>query len=80
MQEARTKLIPYVAKEGYSLERMVGDHFSGEAAIFKTWGGSLLVIFMISDGDGIWEGQYSGSETIWKKAKSILQNLRRAEK
>ena len=78
-QEGETKLIPFVADEGYSLEKIIGDSFSGEAAIFRNWDGTLLVIFMVSDGDGIWKGQYSGSKTTWEKAKIVLQNLQRAE-
>ena len=35
--------------------------------------------FMGSDGDGIWEGQCSGSKGTLEKAKTVLQKLRRAE-
>jgi hypothetical protein len=37
-------------------------------------------MFMVSDGDGIWNGQFSGSETMWVEAKIILENLKRPAK
>lgn len=52
-QERETKLFPFVVKEGYRLEKITGNNFSGEAAIFKNWDGTPLVICMVSDGDGI---------------------------
>jgi hypothetical protein len=73
-----TRLIPFAAPDSYELETIDGDDFSGEAAVFKHWDRSLLVLFMISDGDGIWDGQYSGSRQTWQRAKRVLQGLGRA--
>lgn len=67
-----------VSKDGYQVEKIAGDEFSGQAAIFKTNYGIYQTIFMVSDGDGIWNGQFSGSKTMWVKTNAILKKLQRA--
>jgi hypothetical protein len=33
---------------------------------------------MVSDGDGIWNGQYSGSKEMWGEVKRLLGTMQRA--
>jgi hypothetical protein len=51
----------------YSIEPIQGDTFSGSMFRFKYPGG-VQIGFMISNGDGIWNGQYTGPEAEWKDA------------
>jgi len=36
--------------------------------------------FHISNGSKIWSGQFDGSKSIWREAKSILNTLKKANK
>ncbi|HSH93579.1 MAG TPA: hypothetical protein VK968_05500, partial [Roseimicrobium sp.] len=38
----------------YKIEKLQGDFYSGQFVVFKTQGGLVQTMFMISDGDGIW--------------------------
>ena len=69
---------PGMAEEKYEIESISGEAFSGEAAIFENFDKTLLVILMVSDGDGIWQGQYSGSKAMWGEVKALLQTMQRA--
>jgi hypothetical protein len=40
-------------------------------------GGLYQTMFMLSDGDGIWNGQFSGSKERWTEAVQILKKLKR---
>jgi hypothetical protein len=71
--------VPLVSKDGYQVEKIAGDEFSGQAAIFKINYGIYQTIFIVSDGDGICNGQFSGSKTMWLKAKAILKKPQRAD-
>ena len=64
--------------DGYEIVDLKGPDFSGEAALWRYWGGDVLVVFMIADGEGGWNGQFSGSGDDWEAAKSLLVNVRRA--
>jgi len=64
-------------QKAYKIVKINGVEFSGEAAVFQIEGGMLQTMFMVSDGDGIWNGQYTGSPEIWEKAKVILMNLKK---
>jgi len=59
------------------MEEIKGDSFSGQAASFALPGGMLQTTFMVSDGDGIWNGQFTGTSDGWKAAVGILQKLKR---
>ena len=65
-------------KEEFTKEKIKGIEFSGEAAIFTIQGGLLYqTMFMLSDGDGIWSGQFTGSKERWAEALKILKQLKR---
>jgi hypothetical protein len=64
-------------KKGYDIEDLMGIEYSGQAAVFEMWDGTVQTIFMISDDDGIWNGQFGGSRTMWEKAKKVLGTLAR---
>ena len=59
----------------YTIEPIQGDAFSGSMCRFK-YSGGVQIIFMISNGDGIWNGQYTGPEAEWKEAQKILASLK----
>ena len=64
-------------KEEYKIEKLEGIEYSGEAAVFATDDGMRQTMFMISNGDGIWNGQFTGSSQMWDEAKEILKKLRK---
>jgi hypothetical protein len=70
--------LPGMAKEKYEMDSIPGEAFSGEAAVFESFDKTLLVILMVSDGDGIWNGQYSGSKEMWGEVKRLLGTMQRA--
>ncbi|HEY5744972.1 MAG TPA: hypothetical protein VIU12_02750 [Chryseolinea sp.] len=59
----------------YTVEPLKGDSFSGSMIRFKFQEG-IQTMFMISNGDGIWNGQYTGPESDWKDALKILTTLK----
>lgn len=61
----------------YEIEDIRGREYSGQAAVFANWDGTVQAIFMVSDGDGIWNGQFIGSRPMWKAAKRVLGTLAR---
>jgi len=66
-------------KEGFKKENIEGTGFSGESVIFTINGGLYQKIFMLSYGDRIWSGQFSGSKERWAEAVKILKYLKRKE-
>jgi len=62
----------------YDTKPIMGDNFSGHSIAFMLEGGSLQTMFMISDGKGIWNGQFTGSKECWIEAIEILKKLRRS--
>ena len=70
--------LPGMARKKYEIDPVSGEVFSGEAAVFEGFDKTLLVIVMVSDGDGIWEGQYSGSKAMWGEVKELLRTMQRA--
>ena len=61
------------------MEEISGAEFYGQAAVFETRLGATQALFMVSDGDGLWSGQFMGTEPVWQEAKVVLGSLRRAE-
>lgn len=61
----------------YKTETIEGKQFSGEVVIFSIEGGMYQTIFMLSDGDGIWNGQYTGTKEGWTDAVNILKALKK---
>lgn len=66
-----------VDNQEYKKEKIEGIEFAGEVVIFTIQGGSYQTMFMLSDGDGIWNGQFSGWKERWAEALEILKQLKR---
>ena len=66
-------------EDDFQSEKLAGEEFAGEAAIFVIQEGICQVMFMLSDGDGIWNGQFTGSKAMWIKAKAVLEGLTKAD-
>ena len=64
-------------KKNYKFEKIEGVEYSGEAAVFEIEEGLRQTMFMISNGDGIWKGQFTGSAKVWEEAKVILKKLKK---
>ena len=64
-------------KKNYKIEKIEGVEYSGEAAVFEIEEGLRQTIFMISNGDGIWKGQFTGSAKVWEEAKVILKKIKK---
>ena len=76
----QAKLNPAIKLDSdqYVIEKIKGIEFSGEYASFQVSNGILQTIFMISNGDGIWSGQYSGSKERWIEAIDILKKIKKS--
>lgn len=61
----------------YEIQNLEGEAFSGRFVVFQVEGGFVQTMFMLSDGHGIWNGQFSGSEERWDEAIGILKKLKR---
>lgn len=66
-------------RKDYKVEKIEGVQYSGEAAVFETEDGMRQTLFMISNGDGIWNGQFTGSGPMWDEAKELLKKIKKAE-
>lgn len=62
-------------KKEYKVEKIEGAQYSGEVAVFEIKDGMYQTIFMVSDGDGIWNGQFTGTLAMWEEAKEIVKKL-----
>jgi hypothetical protein len=62
--------------DDYTKGDFKGDSFSGHYIAFTLSIGIIQTMFMMSDGNEIWSGQYSGSTDQWPEALKILQSLR----
>ena len=56
--------------------KIEGKEFSGEAVVFVFEGDIYQTIFMVGNGDGLWNGQFTGSSEGWSDALKILENLK----
>ncbi len=77
--KASKGLLSLITDSEYTMEEISGAEFSGQAAVFKTRLGATQALFMVSDGDGLWSGQFMGSKPVWQEAKVVLGSLQRAE-
>ena len=66
-----------LSSEEYKIEKIEGVEFSGEYSSFTISNGHLQTIFMLSNGDGIWNGQFTGSKEGWNESLEILRKLRK---
>jgi len=57
--------------------KIEGQEFSGEAVVFLLEGSIYQTMFMISDGHGLWNGQFTGTAQHWTEALEILKHLKR---
>jgi hypothetical protein len=62
----------------YDKGEFLGDPFSGNYVEFTIKGGLKQVMFMFSDGNGIWNGQYTGSADGWIEAMEVLKAIKKA--
>lgn len=77
VKEAKGKAELADMDPNYTVEKIQGQAFFGEAAVFKS-SNLVQTIFMISDGLGNWNGQFTGSATDWQVAKGVLEGLKRS--
>lgn len=77
VKEAKGKAELADMDPNYTVEKIQGQAFSGEAAVFK-FSNLVQTIFMIGDGSGNWNGQFTGSAADWQVAKGVLEGLKRS--
>lgn len=65
--------------EEYKLEALDGGELSGQYVMFKAEGGVVVAMFMLSDGEAIWNGQFTGKIWEWPEAEGILKGMKKAE-
>lgn len=63
--------------EEYVIENIEGGTFSGKFVKFSVKGGVVQTMFMIGDGDGIWNGQFTGTKERWADALGVLKKLKK---
>ncbi len=63
----------------YKVESIEGEAFSGSFVAFVAEEDFLQTMFMISDGDGIWNGQFTGSKERWNEALGVLKKLKKKD-
>ena len=68
---------PMLKLESYTKGKFTGVTFSGEFVVFTMAGGGKQVMFMFSDGDGAWTGQYAGPSERWLEALEILKAVKK---
>lgn len=61
----------------YTQGEFIGYPYSGKYVEFTIKGGMKQVMFMFSDGDGIWNGQYTGSADGWIEAMEVLKSIKK---
>ena len=67
-----------LASTDYTKGEFLGDPFSGNYVQFTIKGGLKQVLFMFSDGTGIWNGQYIGPADGWLDAMEVLKAVKRS--
>jgi hypothetical protein len=77
IKESKNKAELADMNTNYVVEKIQGQAFSDEAAVF-TLKNLVQTMFMISDGRGNWNGQFTGSAEDWQKAKGVLEGLKRS--
>jgi hypothetical protein len=80
LKEARTSSEFTIASTEYRIQQFVGEHCQGSYATFRMSGGltnNLQVIFMMSVGSNVWNGQFTGPSEVWKQALTVLESVRK---
>jgi hypothetical protein len=78
LEQAKANPKITLENDGYKSEKIEGVEFSGEYVSFAISNGMLQTMFMISNGDGIWSGQFTGSMQGWSEALEILKKLKKS--
>jgi hypothetical protein len=78
LDQAKMNPVIQLESEEYKNEKIEGVEFSGEYVSFAVSTGILQTMFMLSDGDGIWNGQFTGSKERWIEALEILKKLKKS--
>jgi hypothetical protein len=76
----RAKTNPKIKLESsdYTKGEFLGNPFSGNYVQFTIKSNMKLVMFMFSDGNGIWNGQYTGSADGWIEAMEVLKGIQKS--
>jgi hypothetical protein len=67
-----------LASTDYTKGEFIGYPFSGRYVEFTIKGGLKQVLFMFSEGTGIWNGQYIGPDTGWLDAMDTLKTIKKS--
>lgn len=67
-----------LASTDFTQGEFIGDPFSGKYVEFTIKGGLKQVLFMFSEGDGIWNGQYIGPADGWLDAMEVLKGIKKS--
>jgi hypothetical protein len=62
----------------YTSGEFIGYPFSGKYVEFTIKGGLKQVLFMFSEGNGIWNGQYIGPADGWTDAMEVLKSIKKS--
>jgi hypothetical protein len=62
----------------YTSGEFIGYPFSGKYVEFTIKGGLKQVLFMFSEGNGIWNGQYIGPADGWLDAMEVLKGIKKS--
>ena len=62
------------------MEKIKGVEIVGEVAIFELKLGIFQTMFMFNDGIQTWNGQFTGSEEGWGKAKKLIEQITKTPK
>jgi hypothetical protein len=63
----------------YTKGEFIGYPFSGKYVEFTIKGGLKQVLFMFSEGNGIWNGQYIGPADGWTDAMEVLKAIKKSQ-
>jgi predicted AlkP superfamily pyrophosphatase or phosphodiesterase len=68
-----------LASESYLLESFAGPQCKGNYSLFHlkgVAGENVSAMFMMSVGDAVWNGQFTGAEELWPQALKMLVTLK----
>jgi hypothetical protein len=63
----------------YTKGEFIGYPFSGNYVEFTIKGGLKQALFMFSEGNGIWNGQYIGPADGWLDAMEVLKAIKKSQ-
>lgn len=69
-----------LATHEYHVEQFTGSQCQGSYAVFQTSSGGtnvLQTMFMMSVGDRVWNGQFTGPSNAWVQAIGVLKSVKK---